>query len=89
MNDKYGFDPLRHPVLNLAQDGSESLVTVRPYEEHNPQVIAKRFYGVHSRADVLLAHNGLVHQCEVKAGMILRVPVVAVTQRKTTKVFEL
>lgn len=89
MNDKYGFDPLRHPILNAAQDGQETLVTVRPYEEFNPQVIAKRNYGVHARADVLLAHNGLVHQCEVRAGMILRVPVVEVTKRKTTKVFEL
>lgn len=89
MNDMYGFDPLRHPILNAAQDGNETLVTVRAYNEHNPQALAKRFYGVHARADVLLAHNGLVHQCEVKAGMVLRVPVVAVTQRKKAKVFEL
>ena len=87
MIDQYGFDPLRDKVYNLIT-GDYVPHEVKSTEVANPQLLAKRYYGQHGMFHIILSFNGLVHQCEVRAGMILRIPRLDSTKKAETKTYE-
>lgn len=87
MIDQFGFDPLRdktYEVFGPAYTNHE----VKPTELANPQLLAKRYYGSHSLFYIILSFNGLVHQCELYAGQMLKIPQIDRTKKAETKTYE-
>lgn len=87
MIDQFGMDPLRDKTYDLLT-GDSVPHEVKPTEVANPQRIAKSYYNNHSLFYIILSFNGLVHQCEVRAGMILRIPRIDRTKKAETKTYE-
>lgn len=87
MIDQFGADPLREPTLKLISDKWEPH-TVKNTELANPHALAKRYYGTYVLFHVILSYNGLVHQCELYAGQVLKIPKLDITKKATAKVYE-
>ena len=87
MIDQFGMDPLRDKTYDLLT-GDFTNHEVKTTEVANPQLIAKRYYNNHNLFYIILSFNGLVHQCEVRAGMILRIPRLDRTKKAETKTYE-
>lgn len=87
MIDQFGFDPLRDASYNLLS-GDYTIHEVKPTELANPQWLAKRYYGTHSKFYLILSFNGLVHQCEMYAGQLLKIPKIDQTKKAETKTYE-
>lgn len=73
--DKFGLDPLTQAIFDEVDNSNSVNVLIDVSLEGNPQMVSHKRFGTNAYWRHILIANGLIHPSDLKAGMIIQIPI--------------